>query len=80
MHTLAVNVVMSLCPQVSPVSENVIDPIRPWWERYQPISYRLDTTRSGTEEEFASMVARCNAVNVRIYVDAVINHMSGAER
>jgi len=68
--------------QVSPVSENVVveSPMRPWWERYQPISYKLDTTRSGTEAEFASMVARCNAVNVRIYVDAVINHMSGVER
>lgn len=66
--------------QVSPVVENVISPGRPWWERYQPISYRLDTTRSGTEKEFQSMVARCNAANVRVYVDVIINHMSGAER
>jgi len=76
------SMLLSVNHQVSPVSENVVveSPMRPWWERYQPISYKLDTTRSGTEAEFQSMVARCNAVNVRIYVDAVINHMSGAER
>ena len=56
-----------------------MDPMRPWWERYQPASYHLET-RSGTEAEFETMVARCNAVNVRIYVDLVINHMTGVER
>jgi alpha-amylase len=40
------------------------------------VSYKLET-RSGTEEEFRNMVATCNNANVRIYVDAVINHMSG---
>ncbi|XP_055587971.1 alpha-amylase 2-like [Uranotaenia lowii] len=61
--------------QVSPPSENVIVPNRPWWERYQPISYRL-VTRSGNEAQFTDMVRRCNNVGVRIYVDAVINHMN----
>ncbi|XP_053683306.1 alpha-amylase 1-like [Sabethes cyaneus] len=61
--------------QVSPPTENVIIPPRPWWERYQPASYHLNT-RSGTEEEFASMVWRCNQVGVRIYVDLIINHMA----
>ncbi|GAB6025608.1 Alphaamylase [Chamberlinius hualienensis] len=66
---------------VSPPNENaVIDymdwVIRPWWERYQPVSYNL-ITRSGNEEEFTDMVRRCNNVGVRIYVDAVINHMTG---
>lgn len=51
--------------------------LRPWWERYQPVSYNVLTTRSGTEEEFKNMVKRCNDVGVRIYVDAVINHMTG---
>ncbi|ODN02193.1 Pancreatic alpha-amylase [Orchesella cincta] len=65
--------------QTSPVHENAVinDPFRPWWERYQPVSYNVLTTRSGTEQQFASMVRRCNAVGVRIYVDAVINHMTG---
>ncbi|NWS98909.1 AMYP amylase, partial [Mionectes macconnelli] len=65
--------------QVSPPNENIIitNPNRPWWERYQPISYKL-CTRSGNEDEFRDMVTRCNNVGVRIYVDAVVNHMCGA--
>ncbi|XP_034249941.1 alpha-amylase B-like isoform X2 [Thrips palmi] len=64
--------------QVSPVTENVVvwkDGMRPWWERYQPISYLLQT-RSGTEEEFRAMVQRCNKAGVRTYVDVVLNHMT----
>ena len=49
----------------------------PWWMRYQPVSYSLDRSRSGTRAEFVDMVRRCNAVNVGVYVDAVINHMAG---
>ncbi|NWI24959.1 AMYP amylase, partial [Sula dactylatra] len=65
--------------QVSPPNENIVitNPDRPWWERYQPISYKL-CTRSGNENEFRDMVTRCNNVGVRIYVDAVVNHMCGA--
>lgn len=58
------------------MTENVMTEGRPWHERYQPISYKL-TTRSGNEKEFADMTRRCNAVGVRIYVDLVINHMTG---
>ncbi|XP_068546905.1 pancreatic alpha-amylase-like [Anas acuta] len=65
--------------QVSPPNENIVitNPFRPWWERYQPISYKL-CTRSGNEDEFRDMVTRCNNVGVYIYVDAVVNHMCGA--
>ncbi|EDS43922.1 alpha-amylase 2 [Culex quinquefasciatus] len=63
--------------QLSPATEHalVLDPYRPWWERYQPISYYLNT-RSGTEAEFAQMVQRCNDVGVRIYADVVLNQMA----
>ncbi|XP_065073859.1 alpha-amylase 1-like [Ochlerotatus camptorhynchus] len=61
--------------QISPPTENIIIGGRPWFERYQPASYHLNT-RSGTEAEFASMVRRCNQVGVRIYADIVFNHMS----
>ncbi|XP_066288249.1 alpha-amylase-like [Branchiostoma lanceolatum] len=63
--------------QVSPPSENAVktNPYRPWWERYQPVSYLL-ITRSGNEDEFRDMVHRCNQKGVRIYVDLVINHMA----
>jgi len=64
--------------QVSPPNEHILrtDFDYPWWQRYQPISYKLDS-RSGSESEFIDMVHRCNKVGVRIYVDAVINHMAG---
>nr|XP_014101169.2 alpha-amylase-related protein [Bactrocera oleae] len=63
--------------QVSPVAENVVIAGRPWWERYQPVSYKL-ITRSGNETEFADMVRSCNAVGVRIYVDVLLNHMAAS--
>ncbi|GFN77725.1 alpha-amylase [Plakobranchus ocellatus] len=56
--------------QTSPASENRVVSKRPWFERYQPVSYKL-ITRSGTEKQFKDMVERCNAQG-----DALINHMS----
>lgn len=69
--------------QVSPANENAVvrrppDGRRPWWERYQPISYRL-LTRSGDEAQFRAMVERCNRVGVRTYVDVVLNHMAAGD-
>ncbi|XP_052747663.1 alpha-amylase 4N-like isoform X2 [Galleria mellonella] len=65
--------------QISPPSENVIihlqDNTRPWYERYQVMSYKL-VTRSGNREEFLNMTRRCNKVGVRIYADVVFNHMT----
>lgn len=63
--------------QVSPVHENVVIRVngqRPWYERYQPISYKI-SSRSGNETQFRDMVDRCNKAGVRIYVDIVLNHM-----
>ena len=60
--------------QVSPPQEHVEGP--QWWTRYQPVSYEL-ISRGGNREQFVDMVARCRAVGVDIYVDAVINHMTG---
>jgi alpha-amylase len=48
---------------------------RPWYERYQPVSYKL-TSRSGTRQELVQMIQRCHKAGVRIYSDAVINHMA----
>jgi alpha-amylase len=62
--------------QVSPPQEHSLTPEHDWSERYQPVSYRLARSRSGTEAEFVDMVNRCGAVGVAIYVDAVINHMT----
>ncbi len=67
--------------QVSPPNEHAV--VRqsngnyPWWQRYQPVSYSVGNSRSGTQAEFQNMISRCGAVGVDIYVDAVINHMTG---
>ena len=67
--------------QVSPPNEHRVvtpDPAdRPWWERYQPVSYQI-CSRSGDRQAFEDMVNRCASVGVKIYVDAVINHMTGS--
>ncbi len=48
----------------------------PWWEVYQPVTYKL-TSRFGNAAQFRAMVATCRAAGVKVYVDAVINHMTG---
>jgi alpha-amylase len=64
--------------QVSPPNEHriVTDPSYPWWQRYQPVSYKMGS-RSGNEAQFRSMVTTCNNLGVYIYVDGVLNHMTG---
>ena len=63
--------------QVSPPQEHSLEPPSyPWSERYQPVSYSIAQSRSGTQAEFVDMVNRCDAVGVGIIVDAVINHMT----
>src|SRR5439155_6492591 len=62
--------------QISPPEEHSIVPSHDWSERYQPVSYSIDHSRSGTRAEFIDMVNRCNAVSVGIIADAVINHMT----
>ena len=50
--------------------------LHPWWEVYQPVDYQL-TSRMGSEAEFKTMVRTCRRAGVKVYVDAVINHMTG---
>ena len=63
--------------QVSPPQEHVVLPGKgyPWWQDYQPVSYKIDTRR-GNRAAFASMVATCHAAGIKVYADAVINHMT----
>jgi alpha-amylase len=62
--------------QVSPPQESISIAGHPWWEVYQPASYGL-SSRMGTRAQFASMIATCHAAGVKVYADAVINHMTG---
>jgi alpha-amylase len=40
--------------QIAPPQEHAIVAGNPWWVRYQPVSYSLARSRSGTEAEFAT--------------------------
>jgi alpha-amylase len=62
--------------QISPPEEHSIVPSHDWSERYQPVSYSIAHSRSGTGQDFLEMTSRCNSVGVGIIADAVINHMT----
>jgi len=62
--------------QISPPQEHSIVPSHDWSERYQPVSYSVAHSRSGTDVEFRDMVTRCKNAGVGIIADAVINHMT----
>ncbi|MCC6244995.1 MAG: alpha-amylase family protein [Gemmatimonadaceae bacterium] len=62
--------------QVSPPQEHLVLATAPWWQRYQPVSYAIERSRSGTRAEFVAMIDACQRAGVGIYVDAVINHMT----
>lgn len=49
----------------------------PWYEDYQPVSYKL-ASRRGDAEQFKNMVSACTEAGVKVYVDVVLNHMSGS--
>ncbi|MGP9022742.1 carbohydrate-binding module family 20 domain-containing protein [Streptomyces sp. BR1] len=66
--------------QVAPPQDSIkLSGTHPWWEVYQPVSYRLNS-RMGTEAQFKAMVAACHNAGVKVYADAVINHMAGANQ
>jgi len=50
--------------------------LNPWWYVYQPVSYRLHS-RMGSYDELRAMINTCRAAGVRVYADAVVNHMTG---
>ena len=61
--------------QVSPPQEHLRLGTNNWWERYQPVSYKLES-RSGSEAEFRDMINRCRRSGVDVYVDVILNHMA----
>jgi len=67
---------VQVAPPQDSLSRSGPAPAHPWWEVYQPVDYNL-TSRMGTEAQFKAMVATCRQAGVRVYVDAVINHMTG---
>jgi alpha-amylase len=67
--------------QISPPNEHLVarEDGFPWWQRYQPVSYKLQS-RSGDRAQLANMIRRCHQAGVKIYADAVINHMAAQEK
>lgn len=65
-----------------PVQEQVMsletfnNDLNPWYFAYQPVSYRLQG-RMGSRDELRSTIQTCRKAGVRVYADAVINHMTG---
>ncbi len=51
--------------QVSPPNEHRLVVGAPWWQLYQPVSYRLGS-RSGDRAGFEDMVRRCSDVGVKV--------------
>ncbi|MCO5998893.1 carbohydrate-binding module family 20 domain-containing protein [Actinoallomurus rhizosphaericola] len=62
--------------QVAPPEDSLTRSGHPWWEVYQPADYDVNS-RMGTRSQFAAMVSACHAAGVKVYADAVINHMTG---
>jgi alpha-amylase len=62
--------------QVAPPEDSLTRDGHPWWEVYQPADYNL-TSRMGDRAQFTSMVQACHTAGVKVYADAVINHMTG---
>lgn len=69
--------------KVFPPNESLLDfahpengEMNPWFWLYQPVSYKL-TSRQGTVEELRTMINTCRSNNVRVFADAVVNHMTG---
>ncbi len=67
---------VQVAPPQDSLSRSGPAPVHPWWEVYQPVDYNL-TSRMGNGAQFKSMVATCRRAGVKVYVDAVINHMTG---
>ena len=61
--------------QISPPQEHRVLPGNPWYADYQPVSYQL-TSRRGDRVAFSAMISQCHTAGVKVYADAVINHMA----
>eukprot|EP00047_Mylnosiga_fluctuans_P006418 m.246766 g.246766 ORF g.246766 m.246766 type:complete len:724 (+) comp15173_c0_seq1:482-2653(+) len=68
--------------KVFPVMEQVMSEqpfqnvLNPWYFMYQPVSYKF-SGRMGTRDELRRLIQTCRSQGVRVYADAVINHMVG---
>ena len=52
--------------------------LNPWWYGTQTVSYKLHS-RAGDKKDLKKLINTCRSLNVRVYVEVVINHMTGME-
>ena len=45
-----------------------------WWKAYQPIGFKIGNIY-GSKEELISFCRKCEKIGLRVYADAIINHM-----
>ena len=50
-----------------------------WWQAFMPVNLDNFTTSAGNEAEFKSMLTRCNAAGVKVFVNAPLNHMAAGK-
>ena len=72
-----------MAAKVFPASESILTfdtvedgQLNPWYFLYQPVSYKLNS-RMGDKKKLKNLINTCRRNNVRVYADAVINHMAG---
>ena len=64
--------------QVAPPEDSYDQADHSWWDVYQPVDYSIGG-RLGTGAEFENMISACHAAGVKVYVDAVLNHMAAGD-
>jgi len=64
--------------QVAPPEDSYDQSAHSWWDVYQPVDYTVGG-RLGTQAEFEAMISACHAAGVKVYVDAVLNHMAAGD-
>ena len=50
--------------------------LNPWWYGTQVVSFKLES-RFGNKKQLKNMINTCRSLNVRVYAEVVINHMTG---
>lgn len=60
--------------QINPIQPLKEDGIKEWWMSYQPVDFKIGNV-FGTKEDLINLCRKCNEIGLRVYADAVINHM-----
>ena len=60
--------------QINPIQPLKEDGVKEWWMSYQPIDFKIGNV-FGTQEDLIDLCNKCNDIGLRVYADAVINHM-----